>query len=70
MPQVKNNFKKEEEKKFHLDSNKFGFICVGVSNMHVIKKKLDINNMGVVKETSDIILSCPLQTYHHLNTNK
>ena len=59
MPQVKEKEKKEkreEKKKFHLDSNKFGFICVGISNVGVIKKKSpDISNVDVIKEMPHII---------------
>ena len=65
MPQVKNNFKKEEKV-----SSGFKQVWFHLCWCKQKKKKLDINNMGVVKETSDIILSCLLQTYHHPNTNK
>jgi len=46
------------KKRFHLDSNDFGFICA------------DVSNVGGYKRSAWCNLSCLLQTYCHLNTNE
>ena len=56
--------KKKERKEFRLNSDDFGFICAGVSNVAVIKETPNIKKRLIYN------LSCLLQTYCHLSTNE